>query len=46
MGLFDVIGNVGGICQVFLSISGFFLAYYSEMDFDIKSINEMYDIKT
>jgi hypothetical protein len=46
MGFFTVIGNVGGIGQVFFVISAFILSFYAEISFMINAINDMYAIKT
>ena len=46
MSLFQILGNVGGIQQVFIIIIAFILSFYSEISFMIDAINNMYAIKS
>ena len=46
MGFFDVLGNVGGIQQVFIAVFAILLSYYSEICFYINAIDDMYTIRT
>ena len=46
MSFFQVLGNVGGIQQVFLVVFAFILSYYSEISFMTDAINHMYPIKS
>ena len=45
MSVWDVVGNVGGIQQVFLVVSAFFLSYYSRINFVIEATNAMFKIQ-
>jgi len=42
MSLFQILGNVGGIQQVFVAVFAILISYYSEMSFMIDAINNMY----
>ena len=46
MSLFQLLGNVGGIQQVFIIFFAFVLSYYAEMSFMADAINNMYDIRS
>ena len=46
LSFFQILGNVGGVQQVFLFMFGFILSYYSEISFMIDAINNMYAIET
>ena len=46
MGLFEVIGNVGGLQQVLYLIANFIVARYANISFKIEAINFMYSVKT
>jgi len=46
MSLFEILGNVGGIQQVFVAIFALFISYYAEISFMVDAINNMFDIKT
>jgi len=46
MSVFQILGNVGGIQQVFVVVFSIILSYYSEMSFMIDAINNMYSIRS
>jgi hypothetical protein len=46
MGIFMVIGNVGGVQNVFLLMSALIFSYYSEISFTLDAILEIYSVKS
>ena len=46
MGLFEVIGNIGGVQQVLFLIANFIVARYVNISLKITVINSMYTAKT
>lgn len=46
LGIWDILGFVGGIQQVLFVMAAYTLGKYDEISFNVEAINEMYIIKT
>ena len=45
-GILDLMGDLGGVAQVVISVMGFFLFPFSEHNFVIKALQKMYNVRT